>query len=379
MTGERVTLYDRADRPAPAPVEAAELDGELVLYNPVDHRIHHLDRTGSLVWQLLDGEATVGELIDDLADAFQVPVEVMELDVQDLLTDLHGEGLLADTSSGLFEPYPADHLADPANPCESDLGRLALGEAITIQLAGRTVALRTAPSLTEGLRGVLAELVVDADPQSAPAHFSAYVPGNLSEVNRLYHGFCPRTRSVDPARVLRSLLDHAAMALPAERGTVSAYVRVAIVEGARAVLLPHTLDPTVDKHDARLRQAGVVVSDAPIVGIDLATGEVVLSDRLGLGPALDQLAAQVPARRHEPPPTPGRYPIDQWWFVHFLGDATSITRAQATRRAAQVIDPGADLDGAFFHRLGSLFDHVDARVADAQTANPITMLLDRGT
>jgi hypothetical protein len=62
--------------------------------------------------------------------------------------------------------------------------------------------------------------------------------------------------------------------------------------------------------------------------------------------------------------------------VHYLGEPGPAPRAQAVRRAAQVIDPGHDLDGAFFRRLAGLFDGVEAHVADMQQQNPLTLLLD---
>lgn len=369
--------FDRDACFVPADVVAAELDGEIVLYNPQDHRIHHLDRTGSIVWQLLDGEATLGELADDIADAFGAPVDVVEADLRALFEELHGEGLLADSEPGrVDEPYPADHLSDPPNPCESDAGGLSFGEAFTVRIADRDVSLRTSPSLTDGLREVLREHVVDVDPATVPAHFSAYVPGDPRELNRLYHGFCPLTRSVDPARVLRSLVDHAAMALPPAEGTVSAYVRAAIIDGQRAVLLPHAFDRVLQRYDARLRVDGVVLTDAPVLGIDIDRREVVLSDRLGLGGALDALAADLPTRRSEPPPPAGRYPIERWWFMWFIGQPGPLSRAQATRRAAQAMDPGRDLDADVLHHISTLFDDgVEAIVGDLERANPITMLL----
>jgi len=366
---------DRSARPAAAAVEEALLDGELVLYNPVDHRIHHLDRTGAVVWQLLDGSATVGELVADIAEAFGVPTEQVEADVSEILISLAGEGLLVDTASGRLDPYPADHVRDPANPCDSDLPRLTMGEWITVELAGRPVALRTSPELTDGLRGLLADHLCDVSADDADAHFSAFVPNDDHQVHRLYHGFCPRTRSVDPSRVLRSLLDHAAMALPAEDGTISLFARVAVLDSGRAVLLPHMIDESLQKWDARLRQAGIVVADSPVVGLDIDAREVVLSDRLGFGPAVDRLAEGLAMRRREAPPEPGRYPIERWWFVHFFGEPGPASRAQAARRAAQVLDPGRDLDGEFFDVLGRFFDDVDAQIADMRVTNPIELLL----
>jgi hypothetical protein len=370
--------FDETSRPMTAPVEEAELDGEMVLYNPVDHRIHHLDPRATIVWQLFDGDATIGELAADIADVFDTPVDTVTADLITLAEDLHGEGLLVDSSSGRLDPYPADHLSDPPNPCDSDAGRLQFGDWLTVRLADRDVALRTSPALSDPLRELLVDHHVDTDPTEVGAHFSAYLPGDLGEVNRLYHGFCPMTRSVDPARVLRSLVGHAAMALPAIDGAVSLFARAAIIDGERAVILPHLLDPAIQTYDARLRQRGIVLTDAPVLDLDLERCEVVLRDHLGLGSALDDLVGDLPRRRREPPPADGRYPISQWWFVHYLGEPGPASRAQAARRAAQVIDPGHDLDGAFFQRLALFFGKVDAQVGDMQKTNPLTLLLGPG-
>ena len=372
------TVFDAQSRPMAAPVEEAELDGEIVIYNPVDHRIHHLDARAAMVWQLLDGEATLGQLAADIAEVFSTPVETVTADLVALAEELHGEGLLVDSSSGRLDPYPADHLSDPPNPCDSDARHLRFGDWFSVRLGDRDVALRTSPGLTGSVRDLLAAHLTDVEPANVGAHFSAYVPGDLGEVNRLYHGSCPMTRSVDPARVLRSLVGHAAMGLPALDGTVSLFARAAIIDEERAVILPHVLDAAIQGYDARLRQRGVVLTDAPVLDLDLERAEVVLRDHLGLGAALDDLVADLPRRRHEAPPAEGRYPISQWWFVHYLGEPGPASRAQAARRAAQVIDPGHDLDGAFLRRLAGLFDNVDAQVGDMQHTNPLTLLVGPG-
>lgn len=51
-------------------VFSVELDGEAVLLDDETGTVHSLNPIATLVWSCLDGSGSVGELIDDLADAF---------------------------------------------------------------------------------------------------------------------------------------------------------------------------------------------------------------------------------------------------------------------------------------------------------------------
>jgi hypothetical protein len=124
---EDVAAADRRPRPIPD-VWAVELDGELVVYNPLDGAVHEMDRLGSLVWPFLDGEATVGELVGDLADAFEIPAEAVRADLAEFLGRLDIAGLLVDRTTPVAPPggvtFPLitnrratpGYLADPPAP-----------------------------------------------------------------------------------------------------------------------------------------------------------------------------------------------------------------------------------------------------------------------
>lgn len=88
-------------------LSVADLDGELVIYNPVTYAVHHLDRVGSLMWPFLDGSATLDELATDVADAFSVPVDVASADLTTLLEDLRHRRLVAGD-----EPEPRGDVRD---------------------------------------------------------------------------------------------------------------------------------------------------------------------------------------------------------------------------------------------------------------------------
>ena len=92
-----------------------ECDGESVIYHFRTGEVHRLDRIGSIVWNLLDGQTTVDELVPDLAAAFDVDSEVVLGHVGHLLDELSRASLLAAGSV----PLPPSHprlLTNPPSP-----------------------------------------------------------------------------------------------------------------------------------------------------------------------------------------------------------------------------------------------------------------------
>lgn len=99
----RYTEIGRDTRPQRSPSGlSVELDGERVVLDTASGGLHRLDRMASLIWTMLDGSASVAELVDDLADVFQAPPEVVEPDVLRMLRECGRVGLLAGV-----EPDPA--------------------------------------------------------------------------------------------------------------------------------------------------------------------------------------------------------------------------------------------------------------------------------
>lgn len=116
-------------RPA-AGLVTTELDGELLLLDPRTDGLHQLDRLGTVIWKVLDGEATVDDLVDDVAGVFGAPHDAVREDLSQLLVALrHGFLLEADkppeellgggaadgggNAPGIWRP---DYLVDPPAP-----------------------------------------------------------------------------------------------------------------------------------------------------------------------------------------------------------------------------------------------------------------------
>lgn len=79
-------LLDDAWRPAVrSDLTVVGIDGELVIFDPLTSEIHQLDPVAAIIWPFLDGEVAMGELVLDLADAFEVPVERVRGDLATLL------------------------------------------------------------------------------------------------------------------------------------------------------------------------------------------------------------------------------------------------------------------------------------------------------
>jgi alpha-N-acetylglucosamine transferase len=67
-------------------LEAELIEGEMVIYNSATEAAVHLNQTGTLVYQLIDGERSTTEIVEILSEAF--PDADIESDVATLMTEL---------------------------------------------------------------------------------------------------------------------------------------------------------------------------------------------------------------------------------------------------------------------------------------------------
>jgi hypothetical protein len=68
-------------------------EGEVVI-DRGEHGSHVLNESAALIWLNLDGEMSVGALVDALHDETQVPRDVLEQDVRSAVIRMAGIGLL---------------------------------------------------------------------------------------------------------------------------------------------------------------------------------------------------------------------------------------------------------------------------------------------
>ena len=70
------------------------VDGELVLYDPDEQRLHVLNPTAGLIWRLCDGKHRESDLVATLADRYPRDRSAIEEDVPRIIERFRTEGLL---------------------------------------------------------------------------------------------------------------------------------------------------------------------------------------------------------------------------------------------------------------------------------------------
>lgn len=70
-----------------------ELDGEAVIYDDDAGELHHLNGTATLVFSLLDGTATIAQLVQELAEVYGVPSHEISPQVEDIVARFGEAGL----------------------------------------------------------------------------------------------------------------------------------------------------------------------------------------------------------------------------------------------------------------------------------------------
>jgi hypothetical protein len=88
-------VIDERSTPARgAGVYTVELDGEAVLLDQDNDRLHLLNQTGTLLWLLYDGRTSLGELAGELASELVLDRDQVLVDIVAITTQLADERLL---------------------------------------------------------------------------------------------------------------------------------------------------------------------------------------------------------------------------------------------------------------------------------------------
>jgi hypothetical protein len=64
-----------------------DMDGELLLYNPINSTTLHLNDPSAIVWNLCNGEATVQQMVDAVQEAYPDQSEQIETDIVNVVKD----------------------------------------------------------------------------------------------------------------------------------------------------------------------------------------------------------------------------------------------------------------------------------------------------
>jgi len=308
----------------PRPVDGVgfhQFGAEVVLQHGGD--LHLLDPIAAVVWQCLDGAATVPEIADDLAPAFGRDPRALRADVEAAVASFGAAGLLVDPAA----PEPQPGFLDPDGTlfCPTCTRAPDRAHRAVLRIGDHLVVVGTDTAAAHGAieSAFAAHLVPDVDlpPGAAdvPPTFSITLaeqsPRGLQPLHVLHRGAPLAIGSRRARRVLEGLALHLAVHTdPAASGLVAlpavAVARVGTVPGEPVVLVPQS--PRATARERRSARRGLTAADAPVALLDPATGEIVVGAPgldLDLGPLL-ALAATVPDVGVEPEPLAwGRYPV----------------------------------------------------------------------
>jgi hypothetical protein len=94
----------------------AEVDGETVLYDEVQKKVHVLSPTATLVWSGIDGRTSLQQIARDLSQSFGEALPVVRSDVLELARDLMERGLItaAGSADGPEREPVGSGIHDPA-------------------------------------------------------------------------------------------------------------------------------------------------------------------------------------------------------------------------------------------------------------------------
>lgn len=73
-----------------------ELDGEAILLDPKEGCSYNLNTIGTLIWKMLDGTHTIGDITTAICELYEVEFEQAYQDTEQLLADLRNNNLLTE-------------------------------------------------------------------------------------------------------------------------------------------------------------------------------------------------------------------------------------------------------------------------------------------
>ena len=81
-------------------ISCRELGEELMLYDEKQDKVHVLNETGFLIWELIDGKNTIESIRELFASHFgNVPPEELQKDIDEMIERLESESLITRTTS----------------------------------------------------------------------------------------------------------------------------------------------------------------------------------------------------------------------------------------------------------------------------------------
>ncbi len=148
--------FSYAPRPRAGAISRS-FDDELLVVDPRNGRIHALNSSAAIIWDCLDGRASLAEVADRLAEAFGTGRQAMRADVLAAARQFGQEGLLEGVAARPASYLPAPTVLEPGQPCGPVVAWSADGQPATLPRPDATGTLLVNWSPFCGYFGMIAE------------------------------------------------------------------------------------------------------------------------------------------------------------------------------------------------------------------------------
>ena len=228
---------DTVLRPAPGVVEHP-VGVEAVLWHPEQRIPVQLNQSAAVIWWHVDGETPLRQVVTEVAEAFDAPVDSVAQAAVNLCSQLVDQGLLVGSGSGI-DPVPTSEQPELLEPRRSAwLNDMAL-HRVGVAGTGWSIGANTEDALTL-VREALGETGVEADDQHPALHATVIDGGDWDVGNRWWlvsaAGY-PLSTASDAAILGADVAASAAELMPAQTRPGVAYRLATIHDGAVAHLV----------------------------------------------------------------------------------------------------------------------------------------------
>jgi Coenzyme PQQ synthesis protein D (PqqD) len=100
-------------------VAAKVIDGEAIIINLANGMYYSMDKVGALIWEMLEGEHSLEEVVTAVAARYDVSREQAQADVERLATELLQENLLLESSDAAPPRKTSEAGIQPKSPYET--------------------------------------------------------------------------------------------------------------------------------------------------------------------------------------------------------------------------------------------------------------------
>ncbi len=69
------------------------IEGEAIIFTPEDSMIHSLNEVGTRIWELLEEEKTIDEIVSVICEEFEVEKDKAEQDIDEFIELLSKKGI----------------------------------------------------------------------------------------------------------------------------------------------------------------------------------------------------------------------------------------------------------------------------------------------